>query len=104
MTKCLYVTFLFLMVGLTDLSVAQPAAPVPESLSSRVFRYLDTTNGDEADRLLRKIQLHPEASIERVTRMIQTERIYDTQPIGTLSDERVHSQGRVYPLALSSAF
>ena len=101
MTKCLYVTFLFLMVGLTDLSVAQPAAPVPESLSSQVFRYLDTTNGDEADRLLRKIQLHPEASIERVTRMIQTERIYDTQPIGTLSDERIHSQGRMYPLALS---
>ena len=101
MTKCLCVTFLFLVVGPADLSVALPAVPASESLASQIFRYLDTTNGEEADRLLREIQLHPEASVERVTRIIQTERIYDTQPIGTLPDERVQIQGRVYPLALS---
>ncbi|HEV2173761.1 MAG TPA: hypothetical protein VGR71_09350 [Nitrospira sp.] len=101
MTKCLYVTFLFLLVGPTDLGIAQPAMPVRESLASQVFRYLDTTNGEEADRLLREIQLHPEASVERVTRIIQTERPYETQPIGTLADERIHIQGRAYPLALS---
>jgi len=100
-TKCLCVTFLFLVVGPADLSVALPAVPASESLASQIFRYLDTTNGEEADRLLREIQLHPEASVERVTRIIQTERIYDTQPIGTLPDERVQIQGRVYPLALS---
>ena len=101
MTKCLCVTFLLLVVGPADLSVALPAVPASESLASQIFRYLDTTNGEEADRLLRAIQLHPEASVERVTRIIQTERIYDTQPIGTLPDERVQIQGRIYPLALS---
>jgi dienelactone hydrolase len=100
-TKCLYVTFLFLLVGPTDLGIAQPAVPLPESLASQVFRYLDTTNAEEADRLLREIQLHPEASVERVTRIIQTERTYETRAIGTLPDERIHIQGRAYSLALS---
>jgi dienelactone hydrolase len=90
-----------LLVGPTYLGIAQPVVPLPESLASQVFRYLDTTNGEEADRLLREIQLHPEASVERVTRIIQTERNYETQPIGTLADERIHIQGRAYPLALS---
>lgn len=45
MTKCLYVTFLFLLVGPTDLGIAQSVVPLPESLASQVFRYLDTTNG-----------------------------------------------------------
>jgi dienelactone hydrolase len=100
-TKCLCVTFLLLVVGPADLSVALPAVSASESLASQIFRYLDTTNGEEADRLLREIRLHPDASVEQVTRIIQTERIYDTQPIGTLPDERVQIQGRVYPLALS---
>ena len=98
MTKCLYVTCLFLIVSP---SLAQPATSLSESLASQVFRYLDATNGEEADRLLHEIQLHPEASVERVTRIIQAERIYDTQPIGTLPDERIQIQGRAYPLALS---
>jgi dienelactone hydrolase len=100
-TKCLCVTFLLLVVGPADLSVALPAVPASESLASQIFRYLDTTNGEEAERLLQDIQLHPEASVERVTRIIQTERIYDAQPIGTLPDERVQIHSRVYPLALS---
>lgn len=100
MTRCLYVTFLLLTVCPSDLILAEPVA-VPGSLTSQVFRYLDTTNGEEADRLLHDIQRHPEASIDRVTRLIQTERTYDLQPIGTLPNEEIQSQGRAYPLALS---
>ena len=100
MTKYLYVTVLLLMLY-PDPSVAEPVAPVPANLASQVFRYLDTTNGEEADRLLREIQLHPDASIEGVIRIIQTEQMYDAQPIGTLPDEQVQSHGRAYPLALS---
>src|SRR5262249_50613146 len=79
---------------------AEPDA-LPDSLASQVFRYLDTRNGEEADRLLREIQHHSEASIERVTRIIQTERMYDSQPIGTLPNEQIQQQDRIYPLALS---
>jgi hypothetical protein len=99
-TKWIYVTLLLFMVCLADVSRSKPAA-VPESLASQVFRYLDTANGEEARQLLREIQGDPEASIERVTRIIQTERIYQAQPIGTLSNEQVQSRGRSYPLALS---
>jgi pimeloyl-ACP methyl ester carboxylesterase len=78
-----------------------PTEPAPDGLANLVFRYLDSTDGQEADRLLREIQSHPEASVERVVRIIQTERTYQSQPIGTLSDERVTIQGRAYPVSLS---
>ena len=55
-----------------------------ERLPALVFQYLDSTDSDEAEELLRAIQQHPDASIERVIRIIETERSYDSQPIGTL--------------------
>lgn len=72
-----------------------------ERLATLVFQYLDSTDSDEADRLLQAVQEHPDASIERVIRIIETERSYDSQPIGTLSDERIDVQGHTYGLALS---
>ncbi len=66
-----------------------------------VFQYLDTADPDEAERLLRSIQDHPGTSIERVTRIIETERRYDSRPIGTLLDERIRIQGQTYAVALS---
>jgi dienelactone hydrolase len=70
-------------------------------LPALVFQYLDSTNSDEADRLLQAVQQHPEASIERVIQIIETERSYDSQPIGTLPDERIRVEGQTYALSLS---
>ncbi len=84
-----------------DLGIAETPASVPHNLASLVFQYLDTIDSAEADRLLDELQAHPEASIERVARVIQTERVYSSQPIGALPDERITVQGRAYPLALS---
>ena len=75
--------------------------PGPDSLPAMVFQYLDTPDPDEAERLLRSIQDHPGTSIERVTRIIETERRYDSRPIGTLPDERIRIQGQTYAVALS---
>jgi pimeloyl-ACP methyl ester carboxylesterase len=72
-----------------------------EGLPALVFRYLDSPDSDEAERLLQAVQQHPDASIERVIRIIETERSYDSRPIGTLPDERVRVQGQSYALALS---
>jgi len=91
---------LFAMGGVV-LGHAQPTTNASEPLSSLVFHYLDTTDSEEADRLLHEIQAHPEASIERVMRIIQTERVYQRLPIGQLSEEHIQLQGRAYPLALS---
>jgi len=87
--------------GGVALGYAQPATTASEPLSALVFHYLDTNDGEEADRLLHEIQLHPEASIEQITRIIQTERVYQRQPIGQLPDERIQIQDQAYALALS---
>ncbi len=89
-----------LVVGLkTGLTMA--GVEPPQSLSSLVFQYLDSADSEEAERLLRVVEDHPDASVERVTRIIETERIYDAQPIGTLADQEVRVEGQPYALALS---
>lgn len=88
-------------VCLVDPVAADPSVLSSESLPSLVFRYLDTTDADEADRLVQTIQSYPEVSVERLTRIIQTERVYQSQPIGTLTEEHIRIQGRDYQLALS---
>ena len=75
--------------------------PVSDHLHTLVFQYLDTADSEEAERLLQDIQHRPDASIERVIRIIETERSYDSQPIGTLPGERIRIQGQSYALALS---
>lgn len=82
-------------------SFAQSAASSSDSPASLVFHYLDTTDSEEADHLLHTVQAHAEASVERITRIIQTERAFQSQPIGTLPVERIQIQGRDYPLSLS---
>lgn len=91
---------LALVVCGSGMSSAESTA-ASDGLAALVLRYLDTTDGEEADRLLHTIRTHAEASIERITRIIQTERAYQSQPIGTLSEERIQIQGREYLLSLS---
>jgi pimeloyl-ACP methyl ester carboxylesterase len=87
-------------VGPTGWNPAQTNAS-GQSLSTLVFQYLDTADAEEAQRLLDAIQRHPDASVERVSRIIETERPYGDRPIGTLADEQILIGGRSYALALS---
>ena len=82
------------------IAVAQTAAG-HQHLPELVFQYLDSSESAEAERLLEAIEQHPDVSIERVIRIIETERGYDSRPIGTLADERIQVQGHTYGLALS---
>ena len=75
--------------------------PVLTSLSAMVFQYLDSEDSDEAERLLQAVQQHPDVSIERVIRIIETERNYESRPIGTLPEERIRVQGQTYAVSLS---
>ena len=102
MNRCLGA---LVMAGLASWQVgiggAAEIAPPSESLPALVFQYLDSADGEEADRLLKAIRQHPDASIERVIRVIETERTYESRPIGTLPDERIRVQGQSYAVALS---
>ena len=80
---------------------AQPKSGRPEALPSLVIHYLDTADGEEADRLRHEILSHSDASIDRVAHIIQTERTYQRQPIGQLPDERIRVHGSTYSLAIS---
>ncbi|THJ22102.1 MAG: hypothetical protein CAF45_010555 [Nitrospira sp. CG24E] len=81
----------------TDATVGVPSA----ELKTQVFRYLDSTGTDEPTRTLLSIVSDPNATIDRVVRIIQTERDYAPQPTGTIPDERIEVRGRAYHLALS---
>lgn len=84
-------------------AIALPVAAAPTAsgnLVTLVFRYLDTEDRDEAARTLEAILADPAATIDHVTRIIQTERHYDPQPTGTIPDERVDVKGLVHQLSL----
>ncbi|HEY6261247.1 MAG TPA: hypothetical protein VIW47_06625 [Nitrospiraceae bacterium] len=79
------------------------AADVSHSadLKTQVFRYLDSTDTDEAARALQAILSDPSVTIDQTVRIIQTEREYAVQPTGTIPDERIDVRGHAYDLALS---
>jgi len=79
------------------------AAAVASSveMKAQVFRYLDSTDADEAAGILKAMLSDPNATIDQAIGIIQTGRDYVPQPTGTIPDERINVQGRVYNLALS---
>ena len=91
----------FLVGGGAGFSLAELPPPALDSLTPLVFQYLDTADSEEADRLLQTIVSRADASIETISRIMQTGRTYQTQPIGTLPDEELTIQGVVYPLSIS---
>jgi hypothetical protein len=70
-------------------------------LNAQIFRYLDSTDTDEAARILHTMLSDPSITIEQAVRIIQTERVYAAQPTGSFPDEQIDVRGRAYRLALS---
>ena len=101
MNHWLAIVFLAAVVPWHADVIQAQVGPRSESLPTLVFQYLDSPDSDEAERLLQAVQQHPDTSIERVIRIIETERVYDSRPIGTLPDERIRVQGQSYAIALS---
>lgn len=94
-----YTLTLLLAVGVGPLG-AEPLTPEEQSLPSLVWQFLDTEDGDDAERLLQAILSDPNASVETVSHLIETERVYQSQPVGMLPDEELAIRERVYPLSL----
>ncbi|MCP9471277.1 MAG: hypothetical protein NNA30_00890 [Nitrospira sp.] len=70
-------------------------------LAAKVFRYLDAAANEDADRLLQEILTHPESSIERVSKIIRTGRLYGEQPTGTVPDLQVAVRGKFYSVSIA---
>jgi poly(3-hydroxybutyrate) depolymerase len=90
-----------ILAGFADCEMDVAAVAASAEMKTQLFRYLDGTDTDEAARTLQVILSDPNVSIDQAIRIIQTERDYVPQPIGTIPDERVDVQGRAYHLALS---
>jgi pimeloyl-ACP methyl ester carboxylesterase len=90
-----------MLAGFADRGMDAAAVVPSAEMKTQVFRYLDSTDTDEAARTLQAMLSDPNATIDQAIRIIQTERDYAPQPTGTIPDERVDVQGRAYHLALS---
>jgi len=79
---------------------AEPPKSARPGLVQLVLQYLDVADAEQAERTLQDIVADPDASIDTITRLIQTGREYKAQPVGTMPDEQIMVQGRTYHLAL----
>ncbi len=70
-------------------------------LRSEIFSYLDEPDADRAGEILQRLLSRPEISVDVVTRIIQTERTYGPQRVGTMPGEAVVVGDRAYHYALS---
>jgi hypothetical protein len=90
-----------ILAGFADHKMDASAVAFSSEMKMQVFRYLDSTDAEEAAGILQAILSDPHATIDQTIQIIQTERDYDPQPTGTIPDGQVDAQGRAYNLALS---
>ena len=90
-----------ILAGLAHCEMDSAVAASSAEMKTQVFRYLDSTDTDEAARTLQAMLSDPNATIDQAIRIIQTERDYAPQPTGTIPDEQIDVQGRAFHLALS---
>jgi len=89
------------LVGTVALGFAESSIQPSEGLASLVYRFLDTSEAHEAERLLQAILSDDKASVEVVSQIIGREGPYQGQPVGMLPSEQIIVRGHTYPLSLS---
>lgn len=99
--KLLSGALVVILAGFADHELEAGAVAPSAEMKTQVFRYLDSTDADEAASTLQRILSDPHATIDQTIGIIQTGRDYALQPIGTIPDEEIDVQGEVYNLALS---
>jgi predicted esterase len=88
------------LVGSVAPGFAESSAHSNESLDSLVYRFLDTGEANETERLLQAILSDDNGSVEVVSQIIGREGTYQSQPIGMLPSEQIIVRGHAYPLSL----
>jgi len=90
-----------ILAGFANYEMDAAAVAPSAEMKTQVFRYLDSTDADEAAGILKSILSDPQATIDQTIGIIQTGRDYALQPIGTIPEEEIDVQGEAYDLALS---
>ncbi len=88
------------LLGNVALSFAESSVQPGEGLASLVYRFLDTGEANEAERLLQTILSDDKASVEVVSQIIRGEGTYQSQLVGMLPSEQIIVRGHTYPLSL----
>lgn len=89
-------------------AVQAEATPAPaaatentSSLSSLIWTYMDTGDAEQASDLLRQILSDPQATVETVSTVLRSGRVYRPQPTGMHPSLSIRSKGTSYPYSLS---
>jgi pimeloyl-ACP methyl ester carboxylesterase len=90
-----------MLAGFAGCEMEATAVASSAEMKTQVFRYLDSTDADEAAGILKSILSDPNATIDQTIGIIQTGRDYAAQPTGTIPEEEIDVQGEAYDLALS---
>jgi pimeloyl-ACP methyl ester carboxylesterase len=88
------------LAGCATSGIAASSAPVLNSLTPLVHRFLETADSAEAERLLQTILSDQQVSVEAVSRIIQAEGSDRSQSIGTPPQQLI-VRGRTYPLSMA---
>lgn len=75
--------------------------PANQTLAADVISYLDEADSTKAGVVLQRLLANPEATIDQVSRAIQTGRTYQAQPVGAMVEEQIVVRNRTYQYALS---
>lgn len=89
-----------LLAGSVTLGFAESLVQPNEGLASLVYRFLDTSEANEAERLLQAILSDEKASVEVVSQIIGGDGAYQRQPVEILPREQIIVRGRTYPLSV----
>lgn len=99
-----YMCFLLLLCGLAaageSVWSAEPQL-ASQNFTAEVFSYLDEVDGTKAEGVLQGLLANPDATIDQVSRAIQTGRTYQPMPVGTMAEEQIVVRERRYHYALA---
>lgn len=89
-----------LLAGSVTLGFAESLVQPNEDLASLVYRFLDASEANEAERFLQAILSDEKASVEVVSQIIGGDGAYQRQPVEILPREQIIVRGRTYPLSV----
>ena len=99
MLRCA-VFVILLAVGGLHFSADAWGQATPSGLATLVAQYLMVDDRERAEALLQAILVHPEVSVERVSRVLQESRTYEAAPVGMLPSQPVRVRGKTLSYGL----
>ena len=71
-----------------------------QSLTTLITHYLEVEDRVSAEPLLQEILAHPQASLQRVSRLLRESRTYEAAPVGMLPNQPIRVRGRTLSYGL----